>query len=107
MSHSKLWEVGCGFPAPIAKRTDKRHSYVKGQPVRFVMRHNKHTKNIKGKTFGRLTVLKQTGVDAGGHALWLCRCNCPARTKHIVTVNNLSRRTTKNIAWIDRECSSL
>lgn len=36
----KLCECGCGQPAPIAKRTDSRHSYVKGQPVRFVCGHH-------------------------------------------------------------------
>jgi hypothetical protein len=33
----KLCECGmCGLPAPIAKRTDNRRGWIKGQPVRFI-----------------------------------------------------------------------
>jgi len=29
----------CGLPAPIAKETDRRQGYIKGQPVRFISGH--------------------------------------------------------------------
>lgn len=35
----KLCDCGCGQPAPIATRTDARHGWVKGQPLRFVRGH--------------------------------------------------------------------
>jgi hypothetical protein len=35
----KLCECGCGHPAPIAGRSDKRHGHVKGQPVRLIRGH--------------------------------------------------------------------
>ena len=36
----KLCECGCGDPAPIAKRADKRRKAVKGKPSRFISGHN-------------------------------------------------------------------
>lgn len=33
-------------------------------------------KNICGKRFGRLTVIRCTGEDGHGHYLWLCDCAC-------------------------------
>ncbi len=36
----KLCECGCGEPAPIAKRTDSKRGYRKGEPIRFITRHN-------------------------------------------------------------------
>ena len=38
----KRCECGCGLMAPIAKLTNRRWGYVKGQPVRFVVGHNQH-----------------------------------------------------------------
>lgn len=31
---------------------------------------------LRGKRFGRLTVLKRTGRDKGGNVFWLCQCDC-------------------------------
>jgi hypothetical protein len=39
MSDVKLCECGCNQPAPIAKQTDRRRDWVKGQPMRFVNGH--------------------------------------------------------------------
>jgi hypothetical protein len=36
-----LCECGCGEPAPLAQRTDKRHGWVRGQPLRFINGHNR------------------------------------------------------------------
>src|SRR5215216_474383 len=35
----KLWECGCGEPAPISTRTTKRRGWVKGEPKRFIPGH--------------------------------------------------------------------
>lgn len=32
--------------------------------------------NLQGKKFGRLTVIRQTGVDQRGEKIWHCRCEC-------------------------------
>lgn len=34
-------ECGCGQPAPVARQTDRRKGYVKGEPMRFISGHNK------------------------------------------------------------------
>src|SRR5438876_5129867 len=35
----KLCECGCGQPSPIAKRTETRSGWIKGQPRRFIRFH--------------------------------------------------------------------
>ena len=37
-------ECGCGEPAPIATKTDRRKGSVKGQPKRFVSGHNRRAR---------------------------------------------------------------
>lgn len=32
---------GCGQPTPIAKQTNKRYGYIKGQPIRYIHNHNR------------------------------------------------------------------
>lgn len=34
-----LCGCGCGGPTPIARKTDRRKSHIKGQPVRFIFGH--------------------------------------------------------------------
>ena len=36
----KLCECGCGQPAPVATRTDRKNGYVRGEPRRFRSGHN-------------------------------------------------------------------
>lgn len=36
----KLCECGCGNPAPIAKKTQKKLGHIKGMPIRFIAGHN-------------------------------------------------------------------
>src|SRR5258708_7581617 len=37
----RLCECGCGKPTPVAKRTERKRGYIKGQPVRFAPGHNR------------------------------------------------------------------
>lgn len=41
----KLCECGCGEPAPISVRTNRRQGQVKGQPQRFI--HNHHGRLLR------------------------------------------------------------
>lgn len=36
----KLCECGCGRPAPLARKTERKRGWVKGQPIRFIQGHN-------------------------------------------------------------------
>ncbi len=36
----KLCECGCGQVAPIAKKTNRKRGWVKGEPLRFIQGHN-------------------------------------------------------------------
>lgn len=36
----KICECGCGKPTPIARQTDKKKGYIKGEPTRFISGHN-------------------------------------------------------------------
>jgi hypothetical protein len=40
-----MCECGCGKPAPIAKKNDAWHGYVKGQPMRFIRGHTNRTQD--------------------------------------------------------------
>lgn len=62
-------------------------------------------KNLVGKIFGRLTVLKDVGRKHG-EVLWLCKCNCGNEVN--ITANNLKNGGTKscgclNESWIASE----
>lgn len=60
----------------------------------------KHYDHI-GDKFGRLTVLKKSGLDSKGELLWLCECSCGNRK----TVNGcqLRRGAVKSCGCLRRE----
>jgi len=43
----ELCECGCGKPAPITKRNNRKLGHIKGKPVNFIVGHN--LKAFKGK----------------------------------------------------------
>jgi hypothetical protein len=51
-----------------------------------------HIKDLSGKTFGMLKVLKFAGVNKHRKALWLCRCEC-GKEKVIVSQSLVSGNT--------------
>lgn len=57
-----LCECGCGEPAPIAKRTDRRHGWVRGQPVRFVRGHSTRGRRVGPRKADRYRV-EDRGYD--------------------------------------------
>ena len=54
---------GCGSPAPIAKKTNTRAGYTKGQPMRFVFGHSLRTCLGKGGEAGRGRTLSESHKD--------------------------------------------
>jgi len=62
-------------------------------------------KNLTGRTFGRLTVIKrdENKVTRGGNALavWECRCSCGENTS--VLANSLLRNKTKSCGCLHIE----
>ncbi len=42
-----LCQCGCGLTAPIARQTETKRGYVKGQPVRYLPGHNQKTRQRK------------------------------------------------------------
>jgi len=62
----KLCECGCGLPAPIAKMTDAKRGYVKGQPRRFI-----HGHYARGRKHTPETIEKMRNAQrAEKHPLW-------------------------------------
>jgi hypothetical protein len=61
--------------------------------------------DITGQAFGRLTVLCRVGRNSG-HAMWLCRCNCPQRNEVVVSGSRLHRGETKSCGCFRRECTA-
>lgn len=69
----KLCECGCGNPAPIAKYSDPRWGYTKGQSLRFILGHN----NIRHGHTSRTEGMSKT------YSSWVSmrsRCNDPDAT---------------------------
>lgn len=96
-----LCQCGCGQPAPLATRTDKRFGHVKGEPMCFIQAHaNRGRRNTPpiiqiGAKYGRWTVLAEAGVTAGQkRRLYLCRCDCGTERK--VIGPNLKRGASKS-----------
>lgn len=53
---------------------------------------HKNTKDLTGKTYGRLKVIGFTGIRSPNHASWLCQCEC-GNFKDILGVNLRSGHT--------------
>lgn len=56
--------------------------------------HRKHNKDLLGKKYGKLTVIKQLEINSNGHMQWLCRCDCGK--ERIVTTGLLTGQRIKS-----------
>jgi hypothetical protein len=59
--------------------------------------------HLKGKKFGRLTVLRRVKNSITGLARWSCICGCSDKTRRIVFQGNLTARTTRSCGCLHRE----
>ena len=57
-------------------------------------------KDLRGRKYGRLTVVEKCGADKDGSALWLCQCEC-GETK-IVSRANLRKGRVKSCGCLRR-----
>lgn len=56
----------------------------------------KARKDLTGKHFGKLTVLKDSGKRKNGCSIWVCQCNCEKHSIVEVTTGNLQSGHTKS-----------
>ena len=64
--------------------------------------YGKYRKNLKGKIFGRLTVIEHVGhIKNDKRCFWKCRCDCGNITN--VTPNDLSSGQTKSCGCLRKE----
>ncbi len=42
-------ECGCGNPAPLARQTETRRGWIKGQPLRFIQGHGSRRPHIRAR----------------------------------------------------------
>lgn len=57
--------------------------------------------DLKGKQFGRLTVIERSGSDANKNATWLCRCDCG--NCKVISSASLVHGDTKSCGCLHRE----
>lgn len=57
--------------------------------------------DLTGKKFGRLTVIKRSGSNRDGSAMWLCRCECGI--EKIVRGTDLKNGKTKSCGCFQKE----
>lgn len=60
-------------------------------------------KNLKGKRFGRLVVIRLNHQAKNGAAMWFCQCDCGETS--IAESTNLSRRKIRSCGCLQRELS--
>lgn len=58
----------------------------------------KESKDLKGKRFGRWSVLERTNNDKHGHAMWICECDCGTK-KHIHRASLITGKSTSCGCW--------
>jgi len=61
-------------------------------------------RDLTGKRFGRLTVLRRGPNDNHGKAMWVCRCDCEKEVK--VNGASLVRSLTQSCGCLHRERTS-
>ena len=63
-------------------------------------------KDLKGKTFGRLTVLEATDQRIDGKVVWKCKCSCGTEEVY-VQGTSLTNKSTGSCGCLRREVSAL
>ena len=59
--------------------------------------------DLTGKTFGRLTVIRDSGQRKRGQVLWECECSCKNHTHVLVCSGNLKSLHTRSCGCLQEE----
>lgn len=63
-------------------------------------------KDLTGKTFGRLTVLKRVSNNKWNNVCWLCQCSCKEQTQVVLEGSRLLSGNTSSCGCLQRELTS-
>lgn len=74
---STIWKCRCDCGAETTAITNELTSGHKKSCG--CLKHKSNAKDLTGKRFGRLTVLKRVGT-INRRAIWQCRCDCGKKT---------------------------
>ena len=66
-------------------------------------KRERKTDDLTGKHFGRLTVIQFDHMDKYSSQYWLCECNCPSRTRLIVSRSALISGHTKSCGCFKKD----
>ena len=64
-------------------------------------------KDLTGRTFGKLSVIRRVGSDKCGHAIFECECSCPSKPKILVTGTHLLTGHTLSCGCVQSERASI
>lgn len=95
--HRIVWHCLCDCGNETSTRRD---ALISGRTKSC----GKCNNNLKGKRFGRLTVIEKIGADKVGHLVWRCRCDCGNEVDVLAT--NLLRQYTQSCGCLHSEICS-
>lgn len=93
-----LWRCKCQCGATT---TASGNNLIHGSVKSCGCRRRKRLKNLVGKRFGRLYVIKYIGTNAYRKAIWQCRCDCGEIA--IVPGNAMASGNTKSCGCLRNE----
>lgn len=99
----RLWEFKCDCGETVERTSaDVRHGKVSSCGCfQREWSSQRHTLDLAGKKFGRLTVLARAGVTSHGHVRWECICDCGSRK--VAAGVSLNKGSTASCGCIRRE----
>lgn len=99
----RLWRFRCDCGKEIERTSaDVRHGKVSSCGCfQREWSSKRHTADVSGQKFGRLTVLGRADVTAHGHVRWNCRCDCG--NLRVVAGVSLKKGSTASCGCIRRE----
>lgn len=105
--HKKIakWEClcDCGNTSQVQGTDLRRGKVVSCGCYKDEVNHERRTKDMTGKKFGRLTILEHAGSDKHNCAHWLCKCDCG--TIKVISGQAIRRGTVISCGCYQSECT--